>query len=204
MRVAVLALGSLLLIAGCSGPAEPDRSVPSSAAAASATAGVADAAAPFLTTDCAVAGPPTPSTTEPSGQQGIDGVFVATNAQGVPSITISDQAPDATKLETLDLSAGTGTAVTPGASLSVNYCGVGLTSRTLFDSSWTRGEPITFDLNGLIQGWIDGLPGMRVGGERLLIIPGALAYGPNPPPGIEPNETLVFVVQLLDVTEGTK
>ena len=56
-------------------------------------------------------------------------------------------------------------------------------------------------LDGLIQGWQDGLPGMKVGETRLLVIPGALGYGPNPPSGsgIEPDETLVFVITLKDV-----
>ena len=74
----------------------------------------------------------------------------------------------------------------------------------MFDSSWARGAPAAFPLDpgGLIQGWIDGLPGMKVGGERLLLIPGALAYGPNPPSGsgIEPDETLIFIVQVTAVS----
>jgi peptidylprolyl isomerase len=127
-------------------------------------------------------------------------VFVTLGSQGVPSVTISDMAPSATSLQSLDLSQGKGDPVAPGDSITVNYCGVGLDSRQVFDSSWARGEPISFALDGLIQGWIDGLPGMRVGGERLLVIPGELAYGPNPPtPAIGPNETLVFVIQLLAI-----
>ena len=83
--------------------------------------------------------------------------------------------------------------------MTVDYCGVGLDSGAIFDSSWARGQPATFPLDGVILGWQEGIPGMKPGGRRLLIIPGDLAYGPNPPPGsgIGPNETLVFVVDML-------
>ena len=94
---------------------------------------------------------------------------------------------------------GDGAAVMAGDTLTVNYCGIGLQSRQMFDSSWTRGEPISFPLDGLIQGWIQGLPGMKVGGQRLLVIPGDLGYGPQGQGTILPNETLVFVVQLVSI-----
>ena len=89
--------------------------------------------------------------------------------------------------------------VLAGDTLTVNYCGVGMQSRQMFDSSWTRGEPISFPLDGLIQGWIQGLPGMKVGGQRLLVIPGDLGYGPQGQGTILPNETLVFVVELVSI-----
>ena len=184
------------LAAACSGPSEPTASAPADAASAAA----GPAVAPYLTSDCASPATTVPSDAPPADAQGIDGVFVTLGTEGVPSVSISDMAPDATSLQSLDLSQGKGDPVQPGDSITVNYCGVGLVSRQVFDSSWARGEPISFGLDGLIQGWIDGLPGMRVGGERLLVIPGDLAYGPNPPtPAIGPNETLVFVIQLLAI-----
>jgi peptidylprolyl isomerase len=68
----------------------------------------------------------------------------------------------------------------------------------MFDASWIRGEPLSFSLNQVIAGWTEGIPGMKPGGRRLLIIPGALAYGPNPPTSaILPDETLIFVVDLI-------
>lgn len=189
--------GSTLALAACSGPSEPSAASP---AAGDGSAAPAAATAPFLTSDCAAPADPVPSDTPPGDAQGVDGVFVTLGPEGVPSVSISDMAPDATTLQSVDLSQGKGNPVAPGDTITVNYCGVGLDSRQVFDSSWARGEPISFGLDGLIQGWIDGLPGMRVGGERLLVIPGELAYGPNPPtPAIGPNETLVFVIQLLSI-----
>ena len=66
----------------------------------------------------------------------------------------------------------------------------------MFDSSWARGSAATFPLDGVIAGWQQGLPGMQVGGQRILVIPGDLAYGEAPPQGIAPNETLIFLVDL--------
>lgn len=191
---------SSLLVSACSGPSEPSQPSAASAAGEAAAGEATTPGAPFLTSDCAAPANPVPTDTPPADGQGLDGVFVTLGSQGVPSVTISDMAPSATSLQSLDLSQGKGDPVAPGDSITVNYCGVGLDSRQVFDSSWARGEPISFALDGLIQGWIDGLPGMRVGGERLLVIPGELAYGPNPPtPAIGPNETLVFVIQLLAI-----
>ncbi|MCX6405223.1 MAG: FKBP-type peptidyl-prolyl cis-trans isomerase [Actinobacteria bacterium] len=75
-----------------------------------------------------------------------------------------------------------------------------MNTKAKFDSSWDRGEPATFPISGVIQGWQQGLQGMKVGGRRLLIIPGDLGYGPAGQGSIEPNETLVFVVDLTAVS----
>ena len=92
-----------------------------------------------------------------------------------------------------------GDPVQPGSAVQVNYCGVGQTTRTMFDSSWVRGKPASFGLNQVIKGWTDGLPGMKPGGRRLLIIPADQAYGDNPrdDSGILPGETLIFVVDMI-------
>ncbi|MDI1289424.1 MAG: FKBP-type peptidyl-prolyl cis-trans isomerase, partial [bacterium] len=104
----------------------------------------------------------------------------------------------ATTLRSVDLVKGKGRKARAGDTLTLNYCGVGLKSTTVVDSSWTRGGPLTFPLSQLIAGWRKGIPGMKVGGTRLLVIPGRLAYGSNPPQGgsIKPNETLAFVITL--------
>ena len=104
-----------------------------------------------------------------------------------------------TELTAVDIVPGEGPEVVAGATVTVNYCGVGLSSGAIFDSSWARGAPATFPLDGVIQGWQEGKPGMKPGGRRLLIIPADKAYGSLPPQGsgIAPGESLVFVVDLL-------
>ncbi|HEY5012404.1 MAG TPA: FKBP-type peptidyl-prolyl cis-trans isomerase [Acidimicrobiia bacterium] len=105
--------------------------------------------------------------------------------------------PPPTKLVTKDLKAGTGAVVKTGQTLSVDYIGVSCSTGKIFDSSYSRGQPASFPLSGVIPGWQQGIPGMRVGGERLLGIPPALAYGSTGQGGIAPGETLWFVVHVL-------
>ena len=84
-----------------------------------------------------------------------------------------------------------------------HYVGVGQITKKEFDSSWTRGEPAEFNVDRVIKGWTLGLIGMKVGGRRTLIIPGALAYGKNPPgTNIKVDETLIFVVDLVAVASS--
>ena len=106
--------------------------------------------------------------------------------------------PAPTQLVVTDLTVGRGDVACSGATLTVNYVGVEWTTGQTFDSSWQRGQPISFPLDGLIQGWQDGLPGMRVGGRREPIIPPALAYGPAGSGNELSGKTLVFVIDLLD------
>ncbi len=119
---------------------------------------------------------------------------------GAPAVEMPKQAPD--KLISTDLKVGTGAEAKVGEQITVNYVGVSCSTGMKFDSSYDRGEPATFGLvqGGLIQGWVDGIPGMKVGGQRLLVIPPALGYGDRSPgPEILPGETLVFVVELVAV-----
>lgn len=100
-----------------------------------------------------------------------------------------------------DIKVGTGAAAKVGSNITVNYYLAGAITGTKIESSFGA-QPATFPLEqgGLIQGWIQGIPGMKVGGERILVIPGNLAYGPQGrPPQIQPDETLVFVVQLIKI-----
>jgi FKBP-type peptidyl-prolyl cis-trans isomerase len=99
-----------------------------------------------------------------------------------------------------DLITGTGAEAKTGKTVTVNYVGVLFHGGKLFDASWKRSEPFTFALGQgkVIAGWDQGVPGMKVGGRRELIIPAALAYGAKgSPPTIPPNAPLVFVVDLL-------
>jgi peptidylprolyl isomerase len=86
--------------------------------------------------------------------------------------------------------------------VSVQYVGVNFSNGQQFDASWDSGQPFEFPLGGgsVIPGWDQGVEGMKVGGRRELIIPPDLGYGAQgQPPDIPPNETLVFVIDLLDV-----
>jgi peptidylprolyl isomerase len=106
------------------------------------------------------------------------------------------------QLEVQDLEEGSGAEAKSGDKVTVQYVGVGFDSGKEFDASWNRGEPFSFTLGAseVIPGWDQGVEGMKVGGRRELIIPPELAYGETgSPPVIGPNETLVFVIDLLEV-----
>ena len=106
------------------------------------------------------------------------------------------------KLEIKDLKEGTGATAEPGKNVTVQYVGVSALNGRQFDASWDRGEPFSFQLGtgSVIQGWDEGVKGMKVGGRRQLVIPPDMAYGKDgSPPTIGPNETLVFVVDLVSV-----
>lgn len=108
-----------------------------------------------------------------------------------------------TELVITDLIEGTGSEVTPGTTVQAHYVGVAWSSGEEFDSSWGRGQTLDFPVGVgmVIQGWDQGLLGMKVGGRRRLEIPSHLAYGERGAPGaIAPNEALIFVVDLM----GTK
>lgn len=97
-----------------------------------------------------------------------------------------------------DITVGDGPEALPGARVTVHYVGVEFDSGEQFDASWDRGESITFPLNGLIQGWQDGIPGMRAGGRRELVIPPQLAYGRSGRHRLA-GKTLIFVIDLISV-----
>jgi peptidylprolyl isomerase len=104
-----------------------------------------------------------------------------------------------TELAVKDITEGSGPEATPGAEVLVHYVGVDFETGDEFDSSWNRGEPIRFPLKGLIQGWQDGIPGMKVGGRRELVCPPQLAYGAAGGGHRLSGRTLVFVIDLLEV-----
>jgi len=88
------------------------------------------------------------------------------------------EGPAPTELVITDLIEGTGAEAAAGDTVEVHYVGVDFDSGEQFDASWDRGESIVFPLSGLIAGWQEGIPGMKVGGRRQLVIPPDLAYGP--------------------------
>ena len=101
-----------------------------------------------------------------------------------------------------DLIDGTGDEATAGSTVSAHYAGWAFSTGEEFDSSWNRGAPLDFPLGAgrVIQGWDQGIAGMRVGGRRKLTIPSHLGYGDRGAGGvIKGGETLIFVVDLVDV-----
>jgi len=123
-------------------------------------------------------------------------------ADGQSTAGSESGAPDSTgKLVKTDLKVGSGAEAKTGQSVTVHYRGT-LMNGTQFDASYDRGEPFVFTLGqgGVIKGWDQGVPGMKVGGRRKLVIPSELGYGAaGSPPKIPANATLVFEVELLKV-----
>jgi peptidylprolyl isomerase len=122
-------------------------------------------------------------------------------AKTKPKVTVPKGAPPK-KLEVRDLEEGTGAETKAGDRVTVQYVGVDYKNGKEFDASWDRGEPFSFTLGAgeVIPGWDQGVEGMKEGGRRELIIPPTLAYGEaGAPPAIGPNETLVFVIDLVEV-----
>jgi peptidylprolyl isomerase len=143
----------------------------------------------------------TPEPAQPAAQGGgarTDGSRPLTR----PTVDIPPGAPPTT-LQIQDLVVGTGPEARPGQRVDVQYTGVAWSTRRQFDSSWDRGgEPFSFTLGQgqVIRGWDQGVAGMRVGGRRRLVIPPSLGYGERGAGrDIGPNETLVFVVDLVAV-----
>ena len=167
--VAAAALG----VAGCGGH---DNDSTTSTAASTPAATSTEAGAPAETTA---------TTEDPSLAQ-------------KPEVKVpSGPAPKLLQID--DLVEGTGEAAKAGDTLTVDYVGVLYKNGKQFDASWDRGEPFQFQLGAgnVIQGWDQGLIGMKVGGRRQLTIPANLAYGAEgAPPDIPPNAPLIFVVDL--------
>jgi len=124
----------------------------------------------------------------------------AMNDKQKPVVTIPTEAPP-TELIITDLEIGEGAEAQPGGPVTVHYVGVAWSNGQEFDSSWNRNDPFQFNLGAgqVIAGWDQGVAGMKAGGRRQLTIPPHLGYGARGAGGaIGPNETLVFVVDLLE------
>lgn len=119
---------------------------------------------------------------------------------GAPAVPVK-VGPPPTQLVTEDLKEGTGTVVNANDTVTANYIGVSCSTGKIFDSSYKGAAPapVSFPLNQVIKGWTNGIPGMKVGGQRLLGIPADQAYGAQGrPPTIAPDEPLWFVVEITD------
>jgi len=104
------------------------------------------------------------------------------------------------ELTIIDLTEGTGAEAVAGSTVDVHYVGVEFETGDEFDASWNRGESINFPLAALVRGWQEGIPGMKVGGRRMLICPPMWAYGPAGGGHFLSGKTLVFVIDLLGVS----
>lgn len=109
------------------------------------------------------------------------------------------EGPAPERLVVEDIETGDGPEAGGESTVKVHYLGVEFDSGEEFDSSWSRGEPIEFPLRALVKGWQEGIPGMRVGGRRKLVVPPQLAYGPAGGGHPLSGKTLVFVIDLLGV-----
>jgi peptidylprolyl isomerase len=117
---------------------------------------------------------------------------------GAPAVPVKTGPPPTTLIKE-DLKAGTGAIVGAADTVKANYIGVSCSTGKIFDSSYSRGQPAEFPLNQVIVGWQQGLPGMKVGGQRLLGIPAEMAYGKEGrPPTILADEALWFVVEIIE------
>ncbi|MBD8140465.1 FKBP-type peptidyl-prolyl cis-trans isomerase [Frigoribacterium sp. CFBP 13605] len=108
--------------------------------------------------------------------------------------------PAPTELTITDITVGDGAEAQSGSTVNVHYLGVEHDSGEEFDSSWSRGEAINFPLQALVRGWQEGIPGMKVGGRRELVVPPHLAYGPAGGGHPLSGKTLIFVIDLLGVS----
>jgi peptidylprolyl isomerase len=145
--------------------------------------------------------PPTaeqPTETEPTAAEQRQALEDTSTKPEIPRPTGSPPR----RLETEDIVRGTGPPAKAGDTVLVHYAGVTFSTGEEFDASWNSGQPFPFPLGQqrVIDGWDKGVVGMRVGGRRMLTVPPELAYGAQGfPPAIGPNETLVFVVDLLEI-----
>lgn len=107
------------------------------------------------------------------------------------------------ELEITDLEVGTGETVNPGATITAHYTGALCKNGIIFQSSHDFGDALTFGLNQVITGWTEGVPGMKVGGMRRLVIPSAMAYGSaRAAANIPPNSDLVFDIELVAIPQN--
>jgi FKBP-type peptidyl-prolyl cis-trans isomerase len=179
--------GLAVAVAGCgSSSAAPGVQLAPSAGLTADTTTVASASATSSTTASATS---TSSTPLPAA------------LKTKPKVAIPSGAPPKT-LEIKDLIKGTGPAATASSTVTVQYVGVLYKGGKQFDASWNdgSGQPVALPLSGVIKGWQQGIPGMRVGGRRELIIPPSLGYGTAAQAKIPANSTLVFVIDLHGVS----
>jgi peptidylprolyl isomerase len=186
--LSILAAVTALVVAGCgsSGHTQTGTATSSTDMTPSTTA--------------APPAPPAPSAGAAPVSGPVPAVANATDLKSKPQVSAGIP-PKPTQLVAKDLVVGTGQVAIASSTVSVQYLGANFDDGKEFDSSWARGaQPVDFPLSGVIPGFAQGIVGMKVGGRRELVIPPDLGYGPNgSPPAVGPNETLVFIIDLVAV-----
>jgi peptidylprolyl isomerase len=168
---AVLIASALALTAACSSSAKSSTSTSPTTAASAAAASAGGTAPP---------------------------VAYATDLKSAPVISAGAGTPPSA-LVTRDLVVGTGAVATMSSTVNVQYVGANYADGKVFDSSWQRGQPAAFPMSQVVPGFAQGINGMHVGGRREIVIPPALGYGASGNGPVGPNETLVFVVDLVSL-----
>ncbi len=145
------------------------------------------------------------STLTGCGEKSVSNDVTATNptvsgAAGSKPVIGAPQGAAPTTLVTNDIIVGTGKEAVATSTLTVHYTLMAWSTGQVVESSWDGGSPATFPLSGVIVGWQQGIPGMKEGGRRLLVIPAELGYGAAGGGPIGPNETLIFVVDVISVS----
>ncbi len=183
---AAIALAAAVVGCGSSSSTAPGVTLAPSAGATAATSTAAAASSSTTTSASASATSTTTSNTP-----------LPAALKTKPKVSIPS-GPAPTKLVVKDLIKGTGPAATANSTVTVQYVGVLYKGGKQFDASWNdgSGQPVSLPLSGVIQGWQQGIPGMKIGGRRELIIPPSLAYHSTPQAKIPANSTLVFIIDL--------
>jgi peptidylprolyl isomerase len=185
---AAVALAAAVAGCGSSSSAAPGVQLAPSAGATSATSTAASSSA---TTSASASATSTTTSSTP----------LPAALKTKPKVSIPSGAPPS-KLVVKDLIKGTGPAATASSTVNVQYVGELYKGGKQFDASWNdgSGQPVSLPLSGVIKGWQQGIPGMKIGGRRELIIPPGLGYGATAQSKIPANSTLVFVIDLHGVS----
>ena len=183
------ALALAAAVAGCGGSSQPTAQGVTLAPSAGATSATSTAAASTTSASASATSTTTSNTPLPAA------------LKTKPKVAIPSGAPPS-KLVVKDLIKGTGPAASANSTVNVQYVGELYKGGKQFDASWNdgSGQPVSLPLSGVIKGWQQGIPGMKVGGRRELIIPPSLGYGATAQSKIPANSTLVFVIDLHGVS----
>lgn len=180
-NVVLITIATLIAMVGASilGVQLMSNSSPSSESSPAATPAATSAGTPAGSSNSAL-----PAVTAVAGE--------------APTISAPSGTPPS-ELTTSDVIVGTGAEVLPTSTLTVHYTLMAWSTGKIIESSW-GGQPAVFPLAQVVQGWQQGLPGAKVGGRRLLVLPPELGYGAAGSGPIGPNETLIFAVDILGVS----